>query len=169
MRKITVSTGNLGNAGAADYVSFNIWQGKHLLLSDQMTGKHSGVFHREYDVDYIQGEPLRIESNAPEGCSVGVSAELSDAEMTDTNDFAVFNSAVFKGILDIKGNQIFMREVFIDKAWLDGVTPKTTEQRISDLEKQLADMMKSTSCGIGDKKDAYSVLVSVEAELSKLP
>ncbi|MCU6352521.1 phage tail tip fiber protein [Morganella morganii] len=214
MKKLTVSIGNLGSAADGDYVSFNIWQGKRLLLSDQIAGKHSGTFHREYDVDYIQGEPLRIESNAPAGCSVGVNVASSDDAVADTKPSAVFN-----GVLSIKDNQIFMRETFIDTAWLRSATPdnkvqsenyipgksgflidystgkaefngeivihkqngdvacvmgplvtetKTIEQRVADLEKQLADTLKSTSCGNIDKKDAYSVLVSVETELSKL-
>lgn len=56
MKKLTVSIGSLGSAAAGDYVSFNIWQGKRLLVSDKIAGKHSGTFHREYDVDYTQGE-----------------------------------------------------------------------------------------------------------------
>lgn len=71
--------------------------------------------------------------------------------------------------VELKGNQIFMREAFISKSHLDDVMPKTLDQRIVTLEKQLADNLKSTSCGNIDKKDAYSVLVSVETELSKLP
>ncbi|MEM7874677.1 hypothetical protein Q4R10_20015 [Morganella morganii] len=35
-------------------------------------------------------------------------------------------TAVFKGVLNIKDNQVFMREASIDKAWLDGVTPNCT-------------------------------------------
>ncbi|WP_368894870.1 hypothetical protein, partial [Morganella morganii] len=100
------------------YVSFNIWQGKRLLVSDKIAGKHSGTFHREYDVDYTQGEPLRIESNAPAGCSVGVNVTPSDDVVADTDASAVFN-----GVLRIKDNQIFIRETFIDTAWLNGVTP----------------------------------------------
>lgn len=117
MKKLTVSIGSLGSAAAGDYVSFNIWQGKRLLVSDKIAGKHSGTFHREYDVDYTQGEPLRIESNAPAGCSVGVNAAPSDDAVADTNA-----SAAFKGVLNLKGNQVFMREAFIDKAHLSGAT-----------------------------------------------
>ncbi len=78
------------------------------------------------------------------------------------------NAGMVIGV-ELKGNQIFMREVFISKSHLDDVMPKTLDQRIVTLEKQLADNLKSTSCGNIDKKDAYSVLVSVETELSKLP
>lgn len=132
MKKLTVSIGSLGSAAAGDYVSFNIWQGKRLLVSDKIAGKHSGTFHREYDVDYTQGEPLRIESNAPAGCSVGVNVASSDDAVADTNASAVFND-----VLSIKGNQIFMREVFISKSHLDDVMPKTLEQRVAVLEKRL--------------------------------
>ncbi|HHZ8506166.1 YdfR family protein [Morganella morganii] len=78
------------------------------------------------------------------------------------------NAGMVIGV-ELKGNQIFMREAFISKSHLDDVMPKTLDQRIVTLEKQLADNLKSTSCGNIDKKDAYSVLVSVETELSKLP
>ncbi|EMG9191499.1 hypothetical protein ISO73_18775 [Morganella morganii subsp. morganii] len=121
MKKLTVSIGSLGSAAAGDYVSFNIWQGKRLLVSDKIAGKHSGTFHREYDVDYTQGEPLRIESNTPAGCSVGVNVTPSDDVVADTDASAVFN-----GVLRIKDNQIFIRETFIDTAWLNGVTPNFT-------------------------------------------
>nr|DAZ72369.1 MAG TPA: Maltoporin periplasmic N-terminal extension [Caudoviricetes sp.] len=143
MKKLTVSIGSLGSAAAGDYVSFNIWQGKRLLLSDQIAGKHSGTFHREYDVDYIQGEPLRIESNAPAGCSVGVNVAPSDDAVADTKPSAVFN-----GVLSIKDNQIFMREAFISKSYLDDVMPKTLEQRVADLEKQLANTSQAAGAKI---------------------
>ena len=123
MKKLTVSIGNLGSATAGDYVDFNIWQGKRLLLSDKIAGRHTGTFYREYDVDYIQGEPLRIESNAPAGCSVGVNVAPSDDVVADTNASAVFN-----GVLSIKDNQIFMRETFIDTAWLRSATPDNKVQ-----------------------------------------
>lgn len=121
MKKLTVSIGNLGSATAGDYVDFNIWQGKRLLLSDKIAGRHTGTFYREYDADYIQGEPLRIESNAPAGCSVGVNVASSDDAVSDTKPSAVFN-----GVLSIKDNQIFMCETFIDTVWLNGVTPNCT-------------------------------------------
>lgn len=94
MKKLTVSIGSLGSAAAGDYVSFNIWQGKRLLLSDQIAGKHSGTFHREYDVDYILGEPLRIKSNAPAGCSVGVNVDSSNDVVTMTGVFSGKNNNV---------------------------------------------------------------------------
>lgn len=37
-------------------------------------------------------------------------------------------AGVFKGVLNIKDNQVFMREAFIDKAWLRSVTPDSKVQ-----------------------------------------
>lgn len=124
MKKLTVSIGSLGSATAGDYVDFNIWQGKRLLLSDKIAGRHTGTFYREYDVDYIQGEPLRIESNAPAGCSVGVSVTSSEDAVADINASA---------------GKIVIHKQNGDVACIMGplVTEnKTIEQRVAELEKQ---------------------------------
>lgn len=154
MKKLTVSIGSLGSAAAGDYVSFNIWQGKRLLLSDQIAGKHSGTFHREYDVDYIPGEPLRIKSNAPAGCSVGVNVDSSNDVVTMTG--------VFSG-------KIIMSKQNGDVACVMGplVTKhKTIEQRVADLEKQLAETSQAANDKIGIIK---THLDSVWMMVSKSP
>lgn len=125
MKKLTVSIGNLGSATAGDYVDFNIWQGKRLLLSDKIAGRHTGTFYREYDVDYIQGEPLRIESNAPAGCSVGVNVALSDDAVADINASA---------------EKIVIHKQNGDVACVMGplvTDTKTLEQRVDKLTKRL--------------------------------
>lgn len=147
MKKLTVSIGSLGSAAAGDYVSFNIWQGKRLLVSDKIAGKHSGTFHREYDVDYTQGEPLRIESNAPAGCSVCVHAEPGDG-LLHSCDAAGVPDAVSTNIYKL----IAKRFVFhypngepVSVVGVFGKNNKTLEQRVAELEKRLTEEQEVAS------------------------
>ena len=148
MKKLTVSIGSLGSAAAGDYVSFNIWQGKRLLVSDKIAGKHSGTFHREYDVDYTQGEPLRIESNAPAGCSVGVNVAPSDDAV------AYINTSAGKIVIHKQNGDVacVMGPLVTEN--------KTIEQRVADLEKQLADTISPS--------DAASIMEIVSAETDRI-
>ncbi|WP_368886734.1 phage tail tip fiber protein [Morganella morganii] len=140
---------------------------------------------------------------------------ISDLEKQVTHE--PLAAGVFKGVLNIKDNQIFMREAFIDTAWLRSATPdskvqsenyvpgksgflidystgkaefngkivihkqngdvacvmgplvtdtKTLEQRVADLEKQLAE----TSQAANDKMETIKTqLDNVWMMVSKSP
>lgn len=168
MKKLTVSIGSLGSATAGDYVDFNIWQGKRLLVSDRIEGRHTGTFYREYDVDYIQGEPLRIESNAPAGCSVCVHAGPSD-ELFHSRDAAGVLNAVSTDICKL----IAKRFVFhhpngepVSATGFLGGDDKTLEQRVADLETQLVD---TSQAAIANMEALKTSLDNIWMMVSKSP
>ena len=85
MKRLVITINNLGaNNTYVEYVDINVWQGKRLLISDQIGGKCPGDFAKAYDINYDQEHPelLHLESNAPLGVSVLLSIEFDN----DNND-----------------------------------------------------------------------------------
>ena len=85
MKRLVITINNLGaNNTYVEYVDINIWQGKRLLISDQIGGKCPGDFAKAYDINYDQEHPelLHLESNAPLGVSVSLSIESDNDNKT---------------------------------------------------------------------------------------
>lgn len=170
MKKLTVSIGNLGSAAAGDYVDFNIWQGKRLLVSDRIEGRHTGTFYREYDVGYTRSEPLRIESNAPAGCAVCVhmvrcdelfhsfnAAGMVDAASTDTDTYKLIAKRF--EFYHPNGEPV-------SATGCPGRDGKTLEQRVTDLEERLATKQQEASLCHEIENKVCSVSVNTKCTIS---
>lgn len=138
MKKLTVSIGNLGSVTAGDYV------------------------------DYAQGEPLRIESNAPVGCSVCVHTELGDGLLHSRDAAGVLN-AVSTDIYKL----IAKRFVFhhpngepVSATGRLGGDGKTLEQRVADLEERLTTKQQEASLCHEIENKIYSVSVNTKCTIS---